>query len=267
MGWQPDALNETEAKLSRAIQGYLTSKESPTLGTYLSKPLIVCQLHQSERLLDGKSVAVVGNSGKLLHTNHGEAIDSHDAVIRFNWAPTEGYEKHVGTKTTIRISNTHFLKAVTCDKFDAKMAKNYTGWNKDFYFTRKKETIILKRMSGYVNSPEVDMRIMKRVEELGGNTMDVFDNRYMMYIGPLLPKSASMGLLGVAMCLANRSEGFGAQSIDCFGFNFYEESEQDRHYYDVMTQSKEEQFGSHDFQEEKTIFKSLEKEGIIKIYD
>lgn len=49
--------------------------------------------------------AVVGNSGNLLGKAHGEEIDGHDTVIRFNGAPTAKFEKDVGTKTTIRIQN------------------------------------------------------------------------------------------------------------------------------------------------------------------
>ena len=264
--------NDSESRVRQSTQEYWFGTNSeqgtpPTPGEYLTKPLLVCQIHQSEKLLNGKSVAIVGNSGKVLHSNHGEAIDAHDAVIRFNWAPSEGYEAQVGTKTTIRISNTHFLKAVIDEEFDKKMSKNYTGWNKDFYFTRENETIVLKRMSEYVNSPETDWKIKKRVEELGNNVVDCFDNRFLIYCGAMGPKSCSMGLLGVAMALANRDDGGGASSIDCYGFNFYEEDEEDRHYYDVMTQTKEKQAESHDFGHEKAIFKMLEKEGMIKVHD
>lgn len=52
------------------------------------------------------SCAVVGNGGLLLMYEHGDIIDSHDAVIRFNDATTkEPFTKHAGSKTTIRLVN------------------------------------------------------------------------------------------------------------------------------------------------------------------
>ena len=43
------------------------------------------------------TIAVVGNSGKLLKQNYGELIDSHDIVIRCNLAIVNGFEPYVGS--------------------------------------------------------------------------------------------------------------------------------------------------------------------------
>ncbi|XP_078802821.1 ST3 beta-galactoside alpha-2,3-sialyltransferase 8 isoform X2 [Oryzias latipes] len=47
-----------------------------------------------------RSCAVVGNSGNLRESGHGERIDSHSFVIRMNKALTRGFEKDVGNRTT-----------------------------------------------------------------------------------------------------------------------------------------------------------------------
>lgn len=47
--------------------------------------------------------AVVGNSPLLLSAPMGAEIDAHDVVLRFNFAPTVGYEKFVGTRTHLRM--------------------------------------------------------------------------------------------------------------------------------------------------------------------
>lgn len=51
----------------------------------------------------GGTCAVMFSSYILLEQEYGEFIDSHDYVLRFNFAPTKNYEKHVGSKTTHRL--------------------------------------------------------------------------------------------------------------------------------------------------------------------
>ena len=53
--------------------------------------------------------AIVSNSGSLSGSNLGEEIDSHDIVMRFNNAPTVGFEDDVGIKTSIRLLNSQLL--------------------------------------------------------------------------------------------------------------------------------------------------------------
>lgn len=53
--------------------------------------------------------AVVGNSGILLKSNQGKAIDSHEFVIRLNNARIGGYERFVGSKTSLSFMNSNIL--------------------------------------------------------------------------------------------------------------------------------------------------------------
>jgi beta-galactoside alpha-2,6-sialyltransferase (sialyltransferase 1) len=56
-----------------------------------------------------KTCGVVSSAGSLLGSNLGEHINKNDFVIRFNNAPTHGFEKHVGTKTSLRIVNSQVV--------------------------------------------------------------------------------------------------------------------------------------------------------------
>ncbi|CAG0897064.1 unnamed protein product [Cyprideis torosa] len=67
----------------------------------------------------------VSNAGSLLGSGLGSFIDSHDFVLRFNHAPTEGFEADVGSRTDARIindlvmrDNDHWKYFYDPDKFD-----------------------------------------------------------------------------------------------------------------------------------------------------
>ncbi|MEI7780617.1 MAG: glycosyltransferase family 29 protein [Planctomycetota bacterium] len=51
------------------------------------------------------SVAIVGNAGYLTALDQGESIDRHDLVIRLNNYRTAGFERQVGTRCDIFLTN------------------------------------------------------------------------------------------------------------------------------------------------------------------
>eukprot|EP00899_Mesostigma_viride_P028873 jgi/Mesvir1/9170/Mv06910-RA.1 len=57
------------------------------------------------RSLSFSTCAIVGNGGTLLNSTFGDAIDSHEAVWRFNNARTHKFEEHTGNRTTLRVLN------------------------------------------------------------------------------------------------------------------------------------------------------------------
>ena len=70
-----------------------------------------------KELIEGKSVAVVGNAESLFGgEQHGEKIDSHDTVCRFNIGADESKlnEKYQGLKTDIALFNVYNYLADRC---------------------------------------------------------------------------------------------------------------------------------------------------------
>ena len=63
-----------------------------------------------DSLILDKSIALVGSSDILLENEQGKLIDSHAQIVRFNNAVIDGYERYVGSRTDIRVSNPHVFE-------------------------------------------------------------------------------------------------------------------------------------------------------------
>jgi hypothetical protein len=63
--------------------------------------------------LNDKKIAIVGSSGILLNHKLGDEINNHDFIVRFNAAPTGGFEEFVGNRTDFRCMNTHTYAGTT----------------------------------------------------------------------------------------------------------------------------------------------------------
>ncbi|XP_054853831.1 CMP-N-acetylneuraminate-beta-galactosamide-alpha-2,3-sialyltransferase 4 isoform X1 [Eublepharis macularius] len=60
-------------------------------------------LPESVQSLKCRRCAVVGNGHRLRNSSMGDTINKYDVVIRLNNAPVHGYERDVGSKTTMRL--------------------------------------------------------------------------------------------------------------------------------------------------------------------
>ena len=65
--------------------------------------------------LDTK-VIIVGSSGTLTGSGSSKTIDYFQEVVRFNLAPTKGFEIDVASKTTLRVVNNHCFDNIDISK-------------------------------------------------------------------------------------------------------------------------------------------------------
>ena len=105
----------------------------------------------SPNLFIQDTVVIVGSSSSILNIN-GQEIDAFDTVIRFNRAPTAGYENFVGKKTSLRVLNNHVFDNVDISdqgftnqpkKFIKKLRKSnilYIGRDNKPWEKRKKNS-------------------------------------------------------------------------------------------------------------------------------
>lgn len=185
-----------------------------------------------------RSCAVVGNSGSLLETQFGEAIDKHDAVIRFNAAVTEGFEQFVGIKTTLRILNAPDYKGPDGGEMRVTTVRNadIREWAKH-YQQQPKE--IQERT--FMTDPELLCHAWSWVQQRG--------------------EKPSSGLVGTVMALkmCDRVDMYGFQSSNYFA------KYSRPHYYDWERPQKGRE-KVHPFTREVALYGKLAKNGFLNVH-
>lgn len=86
--------------------------------------------HITPPIFISKSIAIVGNSKKLLNKKYGKSIDAHKNIIRFNYGITDTYEKHVGSRGNIRLGNIYALQGKPYPGHVKGLIKDYKMYNK-----------------------------------------------------------------------------------------------------------------------------------------
>ncbi|XP_070538924.1 beta-galactoside alpha-2,6-sialyltransferase 1-like [Ptychodera flava] len=196
--------------------------------------------------------AVVGSSFHLNQSRLGEAIDNHDIVLRFNNAPTVGFEKDVGKKTTFRVINSEAFGKMCGEgsKFCPTINETLLIWRTGpyngnlyrWYIHAKGQALFSKYLAWRTAFPSQDIYLIHPQSLwLEWDTLAFFSTKR---VKPIVPSS---GFTGIAVLLGI------CDTVDVYGYIGDDLPAYLCHYYDDFTSCKGGQW--HPTSNEKAIIK------------
>lgn len=207
----------------------------------------------SGKITPGTSCSIVGNSGMLLSSDFGHAIDRNDDTIRFNNAAVKNYETKVGTDTSYRLLNCHYILNIDSEAYFNHQKSRFPDQDRYLLYKFKNENLIFKTDPSWELWRKKD--ILKKVEQ-ENNVFFIHHDFYNLGKKLNNNQEATNGFMGLLFALKCYKK------IDCFGFSFYN-PEIKKHYYDDV---KTDPRNNHNFDLEEKWFSLLEKNNIIKIH-
>tara|TARA_R110001583_G_scaffold194636_3_gene366056 strand:+ start:6497 stop:7255 length:759 start_codon:yes stop_codon:yes gene_type:complete len=168
-------------------------------------------------LYGDKTCAVVGSAGKILDYEHGSLIDEHDIVIRCNQAPSDKYERYVGSRTDIRLINSHYFTALKGNRppsharFIPSMKRYFPLFDENFLYSLKDEILVVK----YGVDPKMFDAEIRKIEE--NNSVYFMNNGFYSAASQIVGAHATNGFVAILFALKYFS------SVSCFGFTFCSE--------------------------------------------
>ena len=176
------------------------------------------------------SCAVVGNSGALMDSENGNLIDEHDVIIRCNQTPLAGYEKHVGSRTDIRIMNSHFFTSlkdlgnIEGSHHIKHMRSILTGFDPAYLYSLSDETVVVK----FGVFEDAFKGEIEKIESKNNKVVFMDHAFYRMGNSSLGGIHSTNGYIAILMAMKF------FKSVSCFGFGFYKENNDKIHYYEEV---------------------------------
>ena len=193
-----------------------------------------------------QNVAVVGSSGSLLNRGLGSQLDKFNELIRFNRAPSDGFEDDVGSKTTLRAVNNNVFDNIDITPF------GYSNSPKNFVRDLRKQNIL------YIG-PDIKPWERRKTNTHESNTLHLFDYDKIgilkNFIGGTFKENMLVGTIIVTLCVMAKIRptlfGFDLQPIPR------------THYW--QDRPKEWNSVDHNPPEEQKILRKLFEKGLIHV--
>ncbi|XP_078605514.1 beta-galactoside alpha-2,6-sialyltransferase 1-like [Branchiostoma floridae x Branchiostoma japonicum] len=218
-----------------------------------------------ENSVSYNSCAVVSSShGLMLHT-YGREIYAHDAVLRFNCAPTEKFEEFVGSRTDIRLINTRIPGRACKKEF---LNDSIAMFNREITVVRNFDAVRLAPRG--IDTKKDRFRVFENLKEFGrthpnrtkpfilipdfGKDIATELGRFCIATGRCkkTDKSPSTGMFGVVMMLHLCNWVYVYEILPS-----NKDSTNLRYYYDEKAKNLKTTSGFHSFSQEKQYIRTL----------
>lgn len=195
-------------------------------------------------IIEDNEIVIIGSGSSILNYELGDTIDSFKEVVRINDFEIEGYEKNIGTRTTI--------------------------WGRS-NSNRTKDKVIDDSLPVIIVSPYWNFKTVK-------DKMKLYKNSSCVSMDDSLHLQRELGLTGISKRAGGRrgwpSTGLlliyhllkSYKTIYIHGFDFFKDDKGDaRHYYNNKEVLTDNTFKNHNSEEERNWVMKKVKEKRIKI--
>ncbi|XP_010870627.1 CMP-N-acetylneuraminate-beta-1,4-galactoside alpha-2,3-sialyltransferase isoform X1 [Esox lucius] len=215
--------------------------------------------------LSCKKCIIVGNGGILTNRSMGARIDEYDVIVRLNEAPVRGYEKDVGSRTTMRITYPEgaIQKAELYEKDSLFVLSAFKPsdfqWLRSMLFKRRLHNPegFWKSVARHVPREPSDMRILNPyfIQEASFRLIGLPHNNGQMGRGNI----PTLGTVAITMALHNCDE----VAVAGFGYDMTA-PHAPLHYYEKIRMAAIKESWTHNICKEKEFLIKLVKAGVIQ---